>query len=192
MTITEFRFTLPAWVNDINEAGVVLSDLQQRTAFVVEASRRNITEHGGGPFAAGIFAVATGKLIALGVNLVVIEKCSILHAEMVAIMIAQRALGTYSFTGLDLELITSCEPCAMCYGAVPWSGVRRLVCAAREEDARAAGFDEGAKVANWQGELRTRGIDVDVDVCRIQAAAVLSAYASNGGEIYNGRGPTAD
>jgi len=184
---SEFRFALPAWVNDINEAGVVLPELEQRAAFVVEASRHNITEHGGGPFAAGIFERATGKLIALGVNLVVVEKCSVLHAEMVAIMIAQRSVGVYSFAGRDLELITSCEPCAMCYGAVPWSGVRRLVCAAREADARAAGFDEGAKVNDWQGELRARGIDVEIDICRTQAAAVLSDYASRGGEIYNGQ-----
>ncbi len=189
MAATEFRFALPAWVTDINEAGVILRDLEQRTAFVVEASRRNITEHGGGPFAAGIFDIATGKLIALGVNLVVVEKCSVLHAEMVAIMIAQRTLGVYSFAGLGLELITSCEPCAMCYGAVPWSGVRRLVCAARDEDARAAGFDEGAKVADWQGELRARGIDVSIDICRSQAASILSSY---GGEIYNGHRPAVD
>ena len=38
---------------------------------------------------------------------------------------------------------------AMCAGAVPWSDVRRLVCAARDEDARRILFDEGNERPDW-------------------------------------------
>jgi hypothetical protein len=34
------------------------------------------------------------------------------------------------------------------FGAVPWSGVRRLACGARDEDASDIGFDEGPKMAD--------------------------------------------
>ena len=75
----------------------------------------------------------------------------------------------------------------MCLGATPWSGVRHLVCAARDEEARAAGFDEGAKPALWVSALEMRGITVERDVLREEAAGVLREYAERGGEIYNSR-----
>ena len=68
-----------------------------------------------------------------------------------------------------------------------WSGVRKLVTGARDEDARSIGFDEGPKVADWQDALRSRGIEVVVDVMREEAAAVLDMYAVSGAVIYNGR-----
>jgi hypothetical protein len=61
------------------------------------------------------------------------------------------------------------------------------VCAARGEDACEIGFDEGAKPADWVGELRKRGIDVLRDVLREEAQAVLRQYAKTGGLIYNAR-----
>ena len=73
----------------------------------------------------------------------------------------------------------------MCLGAIPWSGLRRLVCAARDEDARAAGFDEGAKPCDWAEEFLRRGIAVTRDVMRREAASVLETYARGGGPIYN-------
>jgi len=72
-------------------------------------------------------------------------------------------------------------------GSVPWSGVRRLVCGARDEDARRVGFDEGPKPTDWIRELTSRNISVIRDVCRRDAAAVLNDYARGGGIIYNAR-----
>ena len=100
-----------------------------------------------------------------------------LHAEMVAISLAQKGLGSLDLGAPQLpphELVTSSEPCAMCYGALFWCGVRRLVCGARASDTEPAGsLDEGAKVENWQDELRQRGIDVVTDVHRDRTIAVL-------------------
>jgi len=73
----------------------------------------------------------------------------------------------------------------MCLGAIPWSGVRRVVCGATGEDACAIGFDEGAKPADWVGELRKRGITVVRGVLQTEAQAVLRQYIERGGVIYN-------
>jgi tRNA(Arg) A34 adenosine deaminase TadA len=73
----------------------------------------------------------------------------------------------------------------MCFGASPWSGVRRLVCGARDEDARAIGFDEGPKLADWITALNDRGIAVLRDVLRDEAVGVLKDYIEAGGIIYN-------
>ncbi len=147
---------------------------------VVELSRLNV-EHGtGGPFGAGIFDLESHRLIAPGVNLVTDTNLSIAHAEIVAIMVAQKAVGRFDLGGPDQparELVASTEPCAQCFGATPWSGVRRLVCGARDEDARAIGFDEGPKMDDWVGALERRGISVSRDVLREEAAEVLRRYA---------------
>ena len=75
----------------------------------------------------------------------------------------------------------------MCFGSIPWSGVRRVVTAARDEDARSIGFDEGPKLSQWQQALEARGIEVKTDVLRDAAADVLKLYASGQGIIYNSR-----
>jgi len=184
----ELRFRLPDWVSGfVGEGEAVFSSVEERMGFVVGASRENVRRGTGGPFGAGVFD-GDGKLISLGVNIVEASNCSVLHAEIVAIALAQKALGRYdlSYGGKeDYELVTSTEPCAMCFGAVPWSGVSRLVCGARDEDARSIGFDEGPKPANWAHPLEQRGITVVRDVLREEAAAVLREYAEGGGTIYN-------
>jgi tRNA(Arg) A34 adenosine deaminase TadA len=163
---------------------------EDRMRLVVELSRSNVAHGTGGPFGAGIFDLSTNRLVAPGVNLVATANLSAAHAEMVVIMIAQQVIGHFDLGGEGLpayELVTSTEPCAMCFGATPWSGVRRLVCGAREEDARRIGFDEGPKMPDWVASLEQRGISVARDVCRDEAAAVLRYYAEKGGTIYNAR-----
>jgi tRNA(Arg) A34 adenosine deaminase TadA len=138
-----------------------------------------------------VFEMESGRLVAAGVNLVVYEGCSIRHAEMIALMLAQKSVGTFDLGAVGIpgcELVTSAEPCAMCLGAIPWSGVRRLVSGARGEDVEAIGFDEGSKPDGWGGELERRGIEVIRDCCRDEAVAVLREYAGKGGPLYNSRG----
>jgi len=86
--------------------------------------------------AAAIFESESGRLVSLGgVNLVTSEGLSILHAETLALALAQHKPGTYDLGRYDLpahELVTVTEPSAMCLGAIPWSGVRRLITGARD------------------------------------------------------------
>lgn len=188
-----FCFDLPDWLARHANGYRATAAPEARMAFVIEAARRNVSERTGGPFAAAVFEQESGRLVALGVNLVTTQGASILHAEIVALALAQRVAGNYDLGAPGLpahELVTSTEPCAMCLGAIPWSGVRRVVCGARDEDARAAGFDEGAKTADWAGALAARGIAVLRDVARAEAAGVLREYAEGGGPIYNSRAGT--
>ena len=188
MAAIEIR--LPEWIGAmVAERGGGLTTVESRMRFVIELSRENIERRAGGPFGAAVFEADSGRVVGVGVNLVEASDCSMAHAEMVAIATAQQALGHYDLGGGTsvYELVTSAEPCAMCLGAIPWSGIRRVVCAARGEDACEIGFDEGAKPADWVGELRQRGIEVMRDVLREEAQAVLRQYARTGGLIYNAR-----
>lgn len=186
---------LPDWAEAILPGpDCIFDDVKERMRLVIKLAEQNIEHKTGGPFAAAVFDKNTSKLIAPGVNLVVGSDCSAAHAEIVAISIAQKILNTYDLGAEGLptcELVTSTEPCAMCLGAIPWSGVRSLVCGARDEDARELGFDEGAKPADWIEALRSRGITVQRDVLGDEAKAVLEKYLKSGGTIYNARqGPS--
>jgi len=187
------RFSLPDWLTDYISAYTPTLDVETRMAFVIEASRINVRENTGGPFAAAIFKISTGELVSLGVNRVIPEGMSILHAEMVAIAVAQKELGCYDLADKQVvdaagcELFTSTEPCAMCFGAIPWSGVRRVVTGAFDEDARKIGFDEGPKMKDWKEQLQNREITVITNIRRDEAADVLNYYARQNGRIYNSR-----
>jgi len=182
---------LPDWIDSFL-AGCrdSVPSIRDRMSLVIEAARINVSRGTGGPFAAAVFETESGKLVSVGINLVASGRLSILHAEMVALSLAQLKTGGYDLGRHGLpahELVTSTEPCAMCFGAVLWSGVRRLVIGARGSDARRIGFDEGPKKRNWKTELAARGIAVLCDVERKAAVGVLRDYCRNGGEIYNAR-----
>lgn len=188
--ISTVSFSLPKWISTYIKDITFIETIEDRMRFVIEASRLNISEKTGGPFAAAIFEKDTEKLISLGVNLVTTQNLSMLHAEMVAITLAQKKLDTYDL-GADgfttYELVISSEPCAMCLGAIPWSGIRHVITGANDADIRAIGFDEGAKVADWKQALEERNIEVITEVMREDAIKILSDYATDNGHIYNSR-----
>jgi len=182
------EFSLPEWL--IEQLGEVtpMAAAEDRMRWVVELSREQVRRATGGPFAAAVFDAGTGALVSAGVNLVERQGNSALHAEVVALMLAEASVGTYHLGGLggpDYELVTSSAPCAMCLGAVLWSGVRRLVIAARTEDVQAIGFDEGPVFRESWTHLERKGVRIVRDVCREDAVSVLRDYVRRGGLIYN-------
>jgi tRNA(Arg) A34 adenosine deaminase TadA len=182
---------LPDWVAAYTSTlPFILATPEDRMRVAIELSRLNVRHATGGPFGAAIVETETGRLLAVGVNQVVALRASVLHAEVVAVLRANQALDHHDLGHSPehhYELYTSCEPCTMCLGATLWSGVRALYIAARDEDARAIGFDEGPKPTHWPDELEVRGLHVVRDLLRDEAVAVLNAYASAGHPIYNAR-----
>lgn len=184
----EVRLTLPSWVREfVDWSGDYPEDIH-RMRLVVQLSRENVARETGGPFAAAVFERDAGRLVAVGLNGVTRLNNSAAHAEVVALMLAQRRLGSFTLdaTGLPAhEIVSSCAPCAMCLGAVLWSGVRRLTWAAHREDALAIGFDEGPVFPASLRYLEERGIEAVPGPLRQEAREILQNYRSGGGEIYN-------
>jgi tRNA(Arg) A34 adenosine deaminase TadA len=183
------RVDYPAWVADLAVPGTVYRDDASKMRLAIAVSRANV-EHGtGGPFGAAIFEQESGRLVAIGMNSVVrLNNCT-LHGEMVAFMMAQKVVGSFSLSTPGLpahELFTSCEPCAMCLGATLWSGVRRVVYGAGREDASRLNFEEGPVFPASYRYLEDRGIVIVRDLLRDEARAVLELYRSKNGKIYNG------
>ncbi|TLS68284.1 nucleoside deaminase [Mariprofundus erugo] len=188
-TSTDIRLYWPEWLPGwLSAHNGCYADRDQRMQLAIELARLNIESSTGGPFGALIFDIDRHTIIAAGINRVVPCQASIAHAEIMAITAAQQQLGSFSLAAPGVprcELVTSCQPCAMCFGAIPWSGIRHLACGARDTDALAIGFDEGPRHPQWITELEKRGISVETDICRPQAAAVLQQYANSHGPIYN-------
>jgi tRNA(Arg) A34 adenosine deaminase TadA len=193
---TSIVIVVPAWIDEVvgGFAGPFETD-DDRMALAIALSRHNL-ERGGGPFGAAVFAGP--ELVAAGVNLVLTTGFSIAHAEIVAMMSAQRVLrdlppiaaGRDAIrAGAGMCLAASTEPCCQCFGALVWSGIQRLICGANTADAEAIGFDEGPKPASWTRELESRGVSVAEGVRHEEARAVLAEYARRGGPIYGLRAP---
>lgn len=179
---------LPAWSEPWEEVGRVFASDGERMQLAVRLARLNVEQGTGGPFGAAVFEGSTGRLVAIGLNAVVRLRNSALHAEVVACMRAQARLGSYTLGGVGGAhvLYSSCEPCAMCLGAILWSGVDRVQFAARRDDAQATGFDEGPVFPETFAYLRRRGVRVEGGPLRDEAREVLRLYRERGGELYNG------
>ena len=178
----------PRWVDEVVAVYVRVPEEEARMRLAIELAHENVLCGTGGPFGAVIVEDTTGRVVSVGVNGVERLQSSLAHAEVVALAEAEARIGAYSLArGAErLVLYTSSEPCAMCLGAVLWSGIRRIVHAAWREDAEAIGFDEGPPLHDPVGELRRRGIVLEQGPLRDEARAVLRAYAERGGLIYNG------
>ena len=192
---TGFSLDLPDWaVDELNQLPATLPTHEERMSAVINFSRLNFQHQSGGPFAAGIFERDSGRLIVIGVNRVVPFNCSSAHAEVMAISLAQKRLGVYDLGAPGLpahQMVVNWRPCAMCRGAVLWSGVRSLVIAGSgPELEQITGFDEGPIHPDWEAELNQRGIIVVNNVLRNEALAVYREYAASGALVYNGRGGT--
>ena len=191
---TPFRLCLdlPDWaIAELQELPEHLPTLQSRMAAVIRFARLNFLRQSGGPFAAGVFERDSGRLIVIGVNRVMPLNCSSAHAEIMALSLAQRQLGVYDLGGPSLpahQLVVNWSPCAMCFGAVLWSGVRSLVIAgAGPEVEQITGFDEGPMPADWRLELATRGIALTEDILREEALADFRIFAASQAIVYNSR-----
>ncbi len=186
------QLSLPDWaVNELNALPAALPTPEERMAAVIRFARLNVEHDTGGPFAAGVFERDSGRLVVIGVNRVVPSNCSSAHAEVMALSLAQKILGTFDLGGPNMpahELVVNWRPCAMCFGAVLWSGVRSLVIAGDGPELETiTGFDEGPVPEQWRTELASRGITLTEDILRSDAIAAYEAYAASRPFVYNAR-----
>jgi tRNA(Arg) A34 adenosine deaminase TadA len=103
----------------------------------IELSINSVHNHGG-PFGAVI--VKGDKIIAEAANSVTQTNDPTAHAEVNAIRLATKELGTFNLSGC--EIYTSCEPCPMCLGAIYWAHLDKIYYGNSKDDAANIGFDD--------------------------------------------------
>src|SRR6476469_4864101 len=108
--------------NPLNRRDLVL--LRQAIAVSEQAKAR-----GDHPFGA-LLADPTGSVLLTAENSVVTGRDVTGHAETNLVRAASARFTAAELAGCSLY--TSCEPCAMCAGAIYWSGIGRVVYALSE------------------------------------------------------------
>jgi tRNA(Arg) A34 adenosine deaminase TadA len=88
-------------------------------------------EHGNHPFGA-VLVDATGQVVLRAENTVITEHDCTGHAETNLVRLASAQFSAAQLS--QTTLYSSTEPCAMCSGAIHWSGIGRVVFALSEED----------------------------------------------------------
>jgi tRNA(adenine34) deaminase len=111
----------------------MISDLEAMQAALEQA--RLAGEAGEVPI--GAVVVRESQFIASGQNRVLRDNDPTAHAEIVALRKAAEAIGNYRLNGCTLY--ATLEPCAMCAGAMIHARLDRLVFAAVDPKAGAAG-----------------------------------------------------
>lgn len=188
MQPSEIRITNPDWVDEVIDVHRAYPDDDARIRVAITLARENVMRETGGPFGAAVFEADSGRLVGLGTNGVLRLNNSTAHAEVIALMMAQARVESFTLKGngeVMHELFSSCEPCAMCLGATLWSGVKRLVFAATRDDATRLRFDEGPVFPESYRYLADRGVTIERGRLREEAVAVFDLYAERGGPIYN-------
>lgn len=178
---------LPGWVEQITYAGDRFSTEQAVLDAAIELATAS-AQQDQGPFGA-VIADPEGVVVSVGWNRVIEATDSTAHAEIEALRAAEVRLGTHDLAATDrgpLTLYTSCAPCVMCFGAIYWSGLDRVVAAARAEDAERLGFQEGPVTeAMWARASKDKGITYEPETtANRDPGEPFRVYEERGGEIY--------
>lgn len=118
----------------------------------------------------GAVAVFEGEIIARAHNLVEGEKMGTRHAEMVCIERAAKILGDWRLCGVTLYV--TLEPCAMCFGAIMLSRIKKVVYGAPDLRHGACG--------SWVNLLEkkhpTHTLEVEGGVLEKEAATLMQNF----------------
>ena len=117
---------------------MIIPEDEKFMRLAVQKTREGIAE-GQTPFGACIVA-GDGLVIACAHNVVWATTDITAHGEVNTIREACRALKRIDLSGCTIYSTT--EPCPMCFSAIHWARIKRIVYGAAIADAQAAGFNE--------------------------------------------------
>ena len=111
-----------------------MNKFMERAIFLSKKS----VETNGGPF--GACVTKNGEIVGEGMNRVTIDNDCSLHAEVVAMKVAQKKLNTFNLKGCILW--SSTEPCPLCTSMALWSRLDSVFYCNTRHDAKRIDFDD--------------------------------------------------
>jgi guanine deaminase len=135
-------------------------------ALALEEARAGIGKDDGGPFGAVI--VREGKVISKAHNEVLRRNDPTAHAEILAIREASSILESFDLS--TCEIYSTSEPCPMCFAAIFWARIKRLVYGTTREDVAEIGFDDSLIYQVIRGEAEAEEMEMvslDREGCRV-------------------------
>ncbi|MCM8761630.1 MAG: nucleoside deaminase [Candidatus Omnitrophica bacterium] len=124
----------------------------------IAEARKNLRTVSGGPFGACI--VKGSRILACERNTLLRRNDATCHAEINAIRRASKKLASYDLSGCEIYATT--EPCPMCFGAIHWARIDRIIYGTSIPDVRRLGFNElmipaGKMKAEGKSKVRIEG-----------------------------------
>lgn len=131
-----------------------------------------------GKYPYGAVIVRDGVIIARSDAEVPITNTAVSHAELRAIEDAMSEMGGHLCAegGHGATIYSSCEPCAMCMGAILYTGISRLVYGATLEDSAECVNDILAGSEDIARACHNRTIEIVPEFMRSEAKEVLNKW----------------
>ena len=104
----------------------------------IDEALENLPAKAGGPF--GVCLVRGGEVLAVAHNTVLRDQDPTCHGETNAIRLAALKLKSYDLSGC--EIYSTTEPCPMCFAAIHWARIGRLIYGTAIIDVAQLGFNE--------------------------------------------------
>jgi guanine deaminase len=104
----------------------------------LDEARAHLAAMDGGPF--GACLVRGDEVLAVAHNTVLKDLDPTCHAETTAIRLAAQKLQSYDLSGCDIYSTT--EPCPMCFAAIHWARLGRVIYGTAIGEVAQLGFNE--------------------------------------------------
>ena len=129
----------------------------------------------------GAVIVRDNEIIGRSDALTPVSKTDFSHAELRAIEDAMKHLGAHLCAegGQGATIYSSCEPCAMCMGAILYTGIERLVYGATLEDSKECVNNILAHAKDVASICKNRKISIIPECERDEAVKVLKKWKEN-------------
>jgi len=144
------------------------------------AMARRAIDAGQTPFGACI--VRDGALLAEAHNNVRRWTDITAHAEICALREACAVAGDIHLGGATIY--STIEPCPMCFGAIHWARIGRIVFGGRIADVADYGFNELTTTNEQLKSLNRLSTEIVADCRRDEAVALFDQWRHSGGEPY--------
>ncbi|MFQ5675375.1 MAG: nucleoside deaminase, partial [bacterium] len=136
------------------------------------AKAREGLKKGQTPFGACI--VKNNELVCCVHNVVWATTDITAHAEVHAIREACKALNTIDLAGCTIY--STCEPCPMCFSAIHWANIGRIVYGAGIADAQQADFNELAISNEEMKKIGNSRVEIVADFLRAECQALFEEW----------------
>ena len=140
----------------------------------IDEARAFIQQLEGGPFGACI--VRGDRVLAVAHNSVLLNTDATCHAEINAIRAVSRQLQTFDLS--DCVIYSTTEPCPMCFSAIHWARIGRIVYGTNIDDVKALGFNELSISNQHMKRAGHSQVEVYADFMRDECLAVLREWAA--------------
>lgn len=148
-----------------------MNDDEKFIDIAIELSKKSIYPY-------GAIIVKNGEIIGRSDVDVPVSKTGFSHAELRAIENAMEHIGGHLCAegGKGCTIYSSCEPCAMCMGAILYTGIERLVYAGTLEDSKECVNEIIVKAEDVADVCKNRKIEIIKELHRDKAVEVLKNW----------------